>query len=99
MKTISLFYGQGGERNGAPERESRRSGADEVARGPATARVVRLTVHRERKSAVAIRIGMDLTGRDQTARWEQAVFIALWLCGLFSVGYCLETLLSLPWPG
>ncbi|PYK60574.1 MAG: hypothetical protein DME21_11310 [Verrucomicrobia bacterium] len=83
VKTISLFYGQGDGRNGAQV---------------ATETTARLKIHRGQKSAALTRLGMDLI-RDQTGWWEQLVFLALWLCGLFSVGYCLKTVLSLPWPG
>ena len=101
MNTMSFFYGRGGERTGALEHRLPRGGADEVARGTiaATARAARLAIHRGQKSAGPIRMGMSLTDRDRTGRWEHWVFVALWLCGLFSVGYCLKTVLSLPWPG
>ena len=101
MNTMSLFHGRGGERSGALEHRLSRDGADEVARGPITATAcgAPLTIHRGQKSVGPIRIGVSLTDRDQTGRWEHWVFVALWLCVLFSVGYCLKTVLSLPWPG
>ena len=58
----------------------------------------RLKIHRRQANAAPTRIGMDLVGRDRTRLWEQLAFVALWLCGVFSVCYCLKTLLSLPWP-
>ena len=77
VKTISLFYGQGDGRNGAQV---------------ATETTARLKIHRGQKSAALTRLGMDLI-RDQTGWWEQLVFLALWLSGLFSVGYCLKAVL------
>ena len=58
----------------------------------------RLQIHRRQTVAATARIGMDAADRDRTAEWEQLAFIASWLCGVFSVGYCLKTLMSLPWP-
>ena len=58
----------------------------------------RLKIHRSQATAAPSRIGMDLADRDRTRLWEQLAFIAVWLCGVFSVCYCLKTLLSLPWP-
>ncbi|PYJ99635.1 MAG: hypothetical protein DME23_09110 [Verrucomicrobia bacterium] len=92
VKTISLFYGQGDGPNGAQECA--------LCGGQlATETTARLKIHRGQKSDALIRLGMDVSVRDQTGWWEQLVFVALWLCGLFSVGYCLKTVLSLPWPG
>ena len=96
VKTISLFYGQGDGRNGAQESAMSR-GSALCGRQLATEKTARLKIHRGEKYAA--RLGMDLRVRDQTGSWEQLVFVALWLCGLFSVGYCLKTMLSLPWPG
>jgi len=56
-------------------------------------------IQRRQKPASQIRIGMVLAGNERTIWSEQLAFIILWLCGLFSVGYCLKTILSLPWPG
>ena len=98
VKTISLFYGQGDGPNGAQESALSRGSA--LCGGQlATETTARLKIHRGQKSAALIRLGMDVSVRDQTGWWEQLVFVALWLCGLFSVGYCLKTVLSLPWPG
>ena len=60
------------------------------------ARAVRLTIHRGRNADAPSRIGIDRWARDRSERWEQLVFLALWLCSAASAGYCLETLLSLP---
>ena len=49
-------------------------------------------------AAAPARIGMGIADRDSIGLWEQLVFIALGLCGGFSVWYCLKTVLSLPWP-
>ncbi len=98
MKTISLFYGQGAGRNGAQESAMSR-GSALCRRQVATKTTARLKIQRGEKYAARTRLGMDLTVRDQTGSWEQLVFVALWLCGLFSVGYCLKIVLSLPWPG
>ncbi len=54
---------------------------------------------RRKQEARPLRIGMDLAGWERPGCWEQLAFITLWLCGLFSVGYCVKTVLSLPWPG
>jgi hypothetical protein len=98
VKTISLFYGQGAGRNGAQESAMSR-GSALCGQQLATETTARLKIHRGQKSAALSRLRMDLMVRDQTGWWEQMVFIALWLCGLFSVGYCLKTVLSVPWPG
>lgn len=96
MKTISLFYGQGDGRNGAQESAMRR-GSALCGQQLATETTARLKIHRGEKYAA--RLGMDLRVRDQTGWWDQLVLIALWLCGLFSVGYCLKAVLWLPWSG
>ena len=54
---------------------------------------------RHREEARSLRIGVDPAGSERPAWWEQLAFITLWLCGLFSVGYCVKTVLSLAWPG
>jgi len=54
---------------------------------------------RRQERAPQLRIGMALAGNDRTVWLERVAFIILWLCGVFSVGYSLKTLLSLPWPG
>ena len=56
----------------------------------------RLKIHRRHTVAASVRIGMDMADRDRTAIWEQLAFIAVSLCGVFSVWYCLKTVLSLP---
>src|SRR2546430_707923 len=71
---------------------------DELATVTPIAHTARLTSTRGPKAAAPIRIGIDPEGGDRTGRWEQRAFITLWLCGLFSVGYCLKTVLSSPWP-
>jgi hypothetical protein len=58
----------------------------------------RLNIHPGPKPGTAGRIGLETSGRDQTGWWEQLAFIALWLCSVFSVGYCLRAVLSLSWP-
>ncbi len=58
----------------------------------------RLKIHSGQTAAAPARIGMDVDDRDRTGMWEQLAFIAVWLCGVFSVWYCLKTVLSLPWP-
>ena len=58
----------------------------------------RLEIRRRQTVAASARIGMDMADRDRTAMWEQLAFIAVSLCGVFSVWYCLKTALSLPWP-
>jgi hypothetical protein len=60
--------------------------------------VARLEIRRRQTVAASARIGMDMADRDRTAMWEQLAFIAVSLCGVFSVWYCLKTALSLPWP-
>jgi len=92
MKTISLFYGQGDGRNGAQESVMRR-GSALCRRELATKKTARLKIHRGKRSADLTRLGMDPMVRDQTGWWEQLVFLALWLSGLFSVGYCLKAVL------
>ena len=57
----------------------------------------RFKIHRGSGAAPA-RIGLGMADRDRIGLWEQLVFIALGLCGGFSVWYCLKTVLSLPWP-
>jgi hypothetical protein len=42
--------------------------------------------------------GAGAADRDRIGMWEQLAFIALGLCGGFSVWYCLKTGLSLTWP-
>src|SRR5467141_268161 len=98
MKTRSLFYGQGDGRNGTQESVMSR-GSALCGQQLATETTARLKIHRREKHAARTRLGMDLRLRDQTGWWDQLVLVALWLCGLFSVGYCLKTVLSLPWPG
>jgi len=55
-------------------------------------------MHRGQTAAGPARIGMDLAGRDRAGMWEELAFVAVWLCGVFSVWYCVKTVLSLPWP-
>jgi hypothetical protein len=73
---------------------------DEVALGTLTVTTgaARLKIHRGRAAAEPTRIGMDLADCDRTGMWEQLAFIAIWLSSVFSVWYCLKTVLSLPWP-
>ena|SRR2546425_270624 len=73
---------------------------DEAALGTLTVATGagRLKMHRGQTAAGPARIGMDLADRDRAGMWEQLAFIAVWLCGVFSVWYCLKTVLSLPWP-
>ena len=92
MKTISLFYGQGDGPNGAQESAMRR-GSALCGRQLATVTTARLKIDCGQKSADLTRLGMDPRVRDQTGWWEQLVFLALWLSGLFSVGYCLKAVL------
>ena len=69
---------------------------DEAAFGTLTVvtRAARLKIHRGQTVAAAARIGLDLDDRDRTGMWEQLAFIAVWLCGVFSVWYCLKTVLA-----
>jgi len=60
-------------------------------------RAARLKIHPESGATLA-RIGMGPADRDRIGMWEQLAFIALGLCGGFGVWYCLNTVLSLPWP-
>ena len=73
---------------------------DEAAFGTLTVTTVaaRLKIHCRQTAAGPARIGMDLAGRDRAGMGEQLAFIAVWLCGVFSVWYCLKTVWSLPWP-
>ena len=73
--------------------------ADEAALGTltVTTAAARLKIRRGQATGAPARIGMDLVERDPTTKWEQLAFIAVWLCGVFGVWYCLKTLLSLPW--
>ncbi|PYL01649.1 MAG: hypothetical protein DME19_00875 [Verrucomicrobia bacterium] len=71
---------------------------DEVALGTVTAAAAQLKIHHGQEAVAPTRISMNLARRERTGFWEHLVFIALWLCGLFSVGYCLKTVLWLPWP-
>jgi len=75
-----------------------RTSENEIALGTitVTAGPARLSIHRRRNADAAARIGVSPSARDGAERWEQLVFLALWLCGTVSVGYCLETLLLLP---
>jgi hypothetical protein len=57
-----------------------------------------LHIHRSQSAAAPVRIGTDLADRDRRGMWEQLALIAVWLCGVFSVWYCLKTAFSLPWP-
>jgi len=72
--------------------------ANEVALGTLTlpAGAARVKIHRGRKAVATTRIETDPADHDPTGFWEQLVFITLWLCGTFSVGYCLKAVLSLP---
>jgi len=74
---------------------------DEVALGTltVTAGAARLKIRCGPKTVTRARIGMDLPGRDRSELWEQLVFVALWLSGVLSVGYCLKTALALSWAG
>jgi hypothetical protein len=73
---------------------------DEAALGTLTVTTgaARLKVHRRQTAAAPARIEMDLADRDRPGMWEELAFIAVWICGVFSVWYCLKTVLSLPWP-
>ena len=73
---------------------------DEAALGTLTVTTgaARLKIHRRQTAAAPARIGMDLADRDRPGRWEELAFIAVWICGVFSVWYCLKTVLSLTWP-
>ena len=57
----------------------------------------RLELHRGPKTGAAARIGLDLADGQWTGWWEQLVFVVVWLCGVFGVGYCLKTALTLSW--
>ena len=72
--------------------------ADEIALGRVTLTggAARLKFHPGLNAGAPARIGMDLSARERAASWEQLAFIVLWLCGLFSVGYCLQPVLWLP---
>jgi hypothetical protein len=74
------------------------NGTAEAALGTLTVCVgaARLKICR-RHCAAPVRIGMDLAERDRGGAWEHMAFIAVWLCGVFTVWYCLKTVLSLPW--
>ena len=74
-------------------------GAEQAALGSLTVprRAARLQIHRAQTAATPARIGMDLADRDRSGMWEQLAFIIVWLCSAFSVWYCLESVLSLPW--
>ena len=69
---------------------------DEAALGTLTVSTgaPRLKIHRGQTAAAPARIGMDLDNRDRTGMWEELAFIAVWLCGVFSVWYCLKTVFS-----
>jgi len=71
---------------------------DEIALGTiaVASGAARFTIHRGRNAVAPARSGLNLPAEDLAERWERLVFIALWLCSAISVGYCLETLLSLP---
>jgi len=76
-----------------------------AARGPvaldthtvSTGAAACLNLHQGPKTGAPARIGMDLTDGHRTGWWEQLAFVVLWLCGAFSVGYCLKKALTLPW--
>lgn len=70
--------------------------AGEAALGALTVlpNAVRLKIHHRPTAAAPARIGMDLVDRDQTGTWEHLAFIAVWLCGVFSVWHCLKTVLA-----
>jgi len=99
------FLGHGGEQIGgdgaiAVQPVPAAAAAVPIARGMLTvqaAAAARLKIRRGPKTGAASRIGMDPSGRDRTGWWEQLSFIALWLCSVFSVGYCLKTALLLSW--
>ena len=63
-----------------------------------TAGAARLQIHRRQTVGAPARIGMGLADQDRSATWEQVAFFAVSFCGVFSVWYCLKTVLSLPWP-
>ena len=69
---------------------------DEAALGTLTVApgVARLKMHRGQTAAGPTRIGVDLADRDRAGMWEELAFVAVWLCGVFSVWYCLKTVLS-----
>ena len=69
---------------------------DEAALGTLTMTpgAARLKIHRGQTAAAPARIGTNLADRDRTGMWEQLCFIAVWLCGVFSVWYCLKTVFS-----
>src|SRR5436190_6260979 len=52
----------------------------------------RLKIHSRQTVAAPARIGMGQADRDRTGMWEHLAFITVWLCGGFSVWYCLKTL-------
>ena len=57
----------------------------------------RLTIHPVQTIVAPSRIGMGQADRGRAGMWEHVAFITVWLCGGFSVWYCLKTFLSLPW--
>src|SRR2546429_113785 len=72
VKTISLFYGLGDGPNGAQESALSRGSA--LCGGQlATETTARVKIHRRQKSAALIRLGMDVSVRDQTG-WGIALF-------------------------
>ena len=66
------------------------------ARSITTASAAQFKVYRAPKDVARTRIGFELAALKRVWLWEDVAFIALWLCGVFSVGYCLESLLSVP---
>ena len=75
------------------------NGTAEAAQGTLTVcmEAARLEIYRRQCAAAPVRIGMDLAERDRGGAWEHLAFVAVGLCGLFGVWYCLKTVLSLPW--
>ena len=67
--------------------------------GPATtltACAVELTVYRGEKAAPRTQIGEEFATLRRGWQREQLAFLALWLGGLWGVGYCLKLVLA--WP-
>lgn len=74
---------------------------DEVACGLviAPAGDVQLKVEREPKSATRTAIGLEISRNGAVQFSEKLAFAVLGVSSLVAVGYCLRTVLTLPWPG
>jgi hypothetical protein len=60
---------------------------------------VQVGIEREPGFATRTAIGLEIARSCALPFSERLAFGVLWIGSLFAIGYCLKTVLTLPWPG